>query len=57
MAGIPVPALASALCYYDGYRTATLPANLLQAQRCCAMPLHRLPKVDWRRHSFGCHDP
>ncbi len=33
MAGVPVPALASALCYYDGYRTATLPANLLQAQR------------------------
>jgi len=33
MNGIPVPALTSALCYYDGYRTATLPANLLQAQR------------------------
>ncbi|MEE9334550.1 MAG: decarboxylating NADP(+)-dependent phosphogluconate dehydrogenase [Granulosicoccaceae bacterium] len=33
MGGVPVPALASALCYYDGYRTATLPANLLQAQR------------------------
>ena len=32
-AGIPVPAFSSALAYYDGYRTATLPANLLQAQR------------------------
>ena len=32
-AGIPVPAMASALSYYDGYRTARLPANLLQAQR------------------------
>lgn len=32
-AGIPVPGLASALAYYDSYRTAVLPANLLQAQR------------------------
>jgi len=31
--GIPLPALASALSFYDGYRSATLPANLLQAQR------------------------
>ncbi len=31
--GIPVPAFATALCYYDGYRSARLPANLLQAQR------------------------
>ncbi len=31
--GIPVPAISSALAYYDGYRTARLPANLLQAQR------------------------
>ena len=31
--GIPVPALSSALAYYDGYRSETLPANLLQAQR------------------------
>lgn len=31
--GIPVPAMTSALCYYDGYRTEKLPANLLQAQR------------------------
>ncbi len=31
--GVPVPAFSSALAYYDGYRTATLPANLLQAQR------------------------
>ncbi|WP_227938223.1 NADP-dependent phosphogluconate dehydrogenase [Alkalihalobacillus deserti] len=31
--GIPVPGLSSALAYYDSYRTATLPANLLQAQR------------------------
>lgn len=31
--GIAVPAIATALCYYDGYRTERLPANLLQAQR------------------------
>ena len=31
--GIPVPAFAAALAYYDGYRRARLPANLLQAQR------------------------
>lgn len=31
--GIPVPALSTALTFYDGYRTESLPANLLQAQR------------------------
>ena len=31
--GIPVPAFSSALAYFDSYRTETLPANLLQAQR------------------------
>jgi 6-phosphogluconate dehydrogenase len=31
--GIPVPAFAAALTYYDGYRRDRLPANLLQAQR------------------------
>jgi len=31
--GIPVPGFSSALSYYDSYRTARLPANLLQAQR------------------------
>ncbi len=31
--GIPAPAFASALAFYDGYRSARLPANLLQAQR------------------------
>ena len=32
-AGIPMPAITSALSYFDGYTTANLPANLLQAQR------------------------
>jgi 6-phosphogluconate dehydrogenase len=31
--GVPVPAFMSALAYYDSYRAARLPANLLQAQR------------------------
>ncbi len=31
--GIPVPAMSSALAFYDGYRREALPANLLQAQR------------------------
>lgn len=31
--GIPVPTLSTALAFFDGYRTARLPANLLQAQR------------------------
>ncbi len=32
-AGLPVPAMSSALAFYDGYRRERLPANLLQAQR------------------------
>jgi len=31
--GIPTPTLSTSLAYWDGYRTARLPANLLQAQR------------------------
>ncbi len=31
--GIPVPALAASLAYFDSYRTASLPQNLTQAQR------------------------
>ena len=31
--GVPVPTFGSALAYYDGYRSARLPANLLQGQR------------------------
>jgi 6-phosphogluconate dehydrogenase len=33
LAGIPVPAFSASLAYYDSYRSAVLPANLLQAQR------------------------
>ena len=31
--GIPIPAFGSALAYFDGYRSARLPANLIQAMR------------------------
>jgi len=31
--GVPLPAMSSALAFYDGYRSGRLPANLLQAQR------------------------
>jgi 6-phosphogluconate dehydrogenase len=31
--GVPTPAFSSALAFFDGYRTESLPANLLQAQR------------------------
>jgi 6-phosphogluconate dehydrogenase len=31
--GVPVPAFSASLAYYDGLRSARLPANLLQAQR------------------------
>ena len=32
-AGVPMPGFSSAIAYYDGYRAARLPANLIQAQR------------------------
>ena len=33
LTGIPMPTFSSALSYYDGYRSSSLPQNLLQAQR------------------------
>ncbi|KAF1009102.1 MAG: 6-phosphogluconate dehydrogenase, decarboxylating [Luteibacter sp.] len=32
-AGVPVPGFSAAIAYYDSYRAAVLPANLIQAQR------------------------
>ncbi|MBP1041857.1 NADP-dependent phosphogluconate dehydrogenase [Vagococcus sp. BWB3-3] len=32
-AGVPVPTFSSAISYYDSYRSADLPANIIQAQR------------------------
>jgi 6-phosphogluconate dehydrogenase len=50
-AGIPAPASASALAYYDAYRTETLPASLLQAQR-DFFGAHSFERVD---HPRGKH--
>jgi 6-phosphogluconate dehydrogenase len=49
--GIPVPALASALNYYDGYRSERLPANLLQAQR-DYFGAHTYERIDKPRGEF-----
>jgi 6-phosphogluconate dehydrogenase len=49
--GIPVPTFSSALAYYDGYRSANLPANLLQAQR-DYFGAHTYERVDAPRGKF-----
>lgn len=49
--GVPVPAFASALSYYDSYRSARLPANLLQSQR-DYFGSHTYERVDQPRGKF-----
>jgi 6-phosphogluconate dehydrogenase len=49
--GVPVPTFSSALCYYDSYRSARLPANLLQAQR-DYFGAHTFERVDRPRGKF-----
>ena len=49
--GVPVPAMSAALNYYDGYRSARLPANLLQAQR-DYFGAHTFERVDRPRGGF-----
>lgn len=49
--GLPVPALSSALAYFDGYRSARLPANLLQAQR-DYFGAHTYERIDRPRGEF-----
>jgi 6-phosphogluconate dehydrogenase len=49
--GIPVPAMSSALAFYDGYRHARLPANLIQAQR-DYFGAHTYERVDQPRGKF-----
>ena len=51
MAGIPSPAMTSALSYYDGYRSDSLPQNLLQAQR-DYFGAHTYERVDAPRGEF-----
>jgi 6-phosphogluconate dehydrogenase len=49
--GVPLPAMTSALAYYDGYRSERLPANLLQAQR-DYFGAHTYERVDRPRGKF-----
>jgi len=49
--GIPVPAISSALGYFDGYRCENLPANLLQAQR-DYFGAHTYERIDKPRGEF-----
>ena len=49
--GIPIPAFSSALSYFDSYRSANLPANLLQAQR-DYFGAHTYERVDRARGEF-----
>ena len=49
--GIPTPAMSAALSFYDGYRHARLPANLIQAQR-DFFGAHTYERVDKPRGEF-----
>ena len=49
--GVPMPAMSSALAFYDGYRHERLPANLLQAQR-DYFGAHTYERVDKPRGEF-----
>ena len=49
--GVPTPAITSALAFYDGYRSARLPANLLQAQR-DYFGAHTYERIDRARGEF-----
>jgi 6-phosphogluconate dehydrogenase len=51
MNGIPIPAMSSALAYFDGYSTENLPANLLQAQR-DYFGAHTYERIDKPRGQF-----
>ena len=50
-AGVPTPAMSSALAFYDSYRSDRLPANLLQAQR-DYFGAHTYERVDRPRGEF-----
>jgi 6-phosphogluconate dehydrogenase len=51
LTGIPIPTFSSALAYYDSYRSAVLPQNLLQAQR-DYFGAHTYERVDGPRGEF-----
>jgi 6-phosphogluconate dehydrogenase len=54
-AGLPVPAYASALTYFDGMRSEILPANLIQAQR-DYFGAHTFERTDRPRGEFFHHE-
>ena len=49
--GVPAPCLATALTYFDGFRSERLPANLLQAQR-DYFGAHTYERIDRPRGQF-----
>lgn len=49
--GVPLPCFTTALSFFDGYRSATLPANLLQAQR-DYFGAHTYERIDKPRGQF-----
>jgi 6-phosphogluconate dehydrogenase len=51
LAGVPVPCLAAGLAFYDSYRSARLPANLIQAQR-DYFGAHTYERIDQPRGSY-----
>ncbi len=53
--GIPVPGFAAALTFYDGYRMASVPANLLQAQR-DYFGAHTFERIDKPLGEFFHHE-
>lgn len=59
IAGVPCPAMMSALSYYDSYRTAVLPANLLQGQRDYfgAHTYQRVDKPAGKKYHMEWSDP
>ena len=59
LAGIPCPAMMSALSYYDSYRCAVLPANLLQGQRDYfgAHSYQRVDKPEGKKFHLQWSDP
>jgi len=54
-AGVSVPSMSSALAYFDAYRTARLPANLLQGQR-DYFGAHQYERTDAPRGEFFHHN-
>ena len=50
--GVAIPAMATALAYYDGYRTPRLPANLLQEAQRDFLGAHTYERIDEPRGQF-----